>query len=134
MAVNDFPFQAEEDASLKAGSNTLHLNVWPTTQTTMRMADPAFATMYSREDSEYTRRVSITFDAQPKVTYGINGEFDMGQSPNTSSYEIVIFVLGTQEIVARTSTRDDGAAAVDIVDGIRDDAENDWSIKADPAS
>ena len=28
VAVNDFPFLAEEDASLKAGRNTLHLNVW----------------------------------------------------------------------------------------------------------
>ena len=134
VAVNDFPFLAEEDASLKAGRNTLHLNVWPTTQTTMRMADPAFATMYSREDSEYRRKVSITFDAQPKVTYAINGDFDMGDSSRTASYVIEIFVLGTQEIVAKASTRDDAAAAADVVDGIRNDGENDWSIKADPAS
>jgi len=134
VAVNDFPFLAEEDASLKAGRNTLHLNVWPTTQSDMQMTDPAFATMYSREDSEYTRKVTITFDAEPSMTYGVNGDFDMGYSPETASYEVMIFVLGTREIVARTSTRDNQAAADDVVDGIRDNQNQDWSLKADPAS
>lgn len=134
VAVNDFPFLAEEDASLKAGRTTLHLNVWPTTQSDMQMTDPAFATMYSREDTEYTRKVTITFDAQPSMTYGINGDFDMGYSPETASYEVEIFVLGTREIVARTSTRDDAGAANDVVGGTRDNQNEDWSLKADPAS
>lgn len=134
VAVNDFPFLAEEDASLKAGRNTLHLNVWPTTQSDMQMTDPAFATMYSREDTEYTRKVSITFDAEPSMTYGINGDFNMGYSPETASYEVEIFVLGTRETVARASTRDNAAAADDVVDGIRENQNEDWSLKAAPTS
>ena len=134
VAVNDFPFLAEEGASLKAGRNTLHLNVWPTTQSNMQITDPAFATMYSREDTEYTRKVTITFDAEPSMTYGINGDFDMGYSPETASYQVEIFVLGTREIVARTSTRDNSAAANDVVDRIRENSNEDWSLKADPAS
>lgn len=132
VAVNDFPFRAEEDASLKAGRNTLHLNVWPTSQTNMQISDPAFATMYSMEDTKYTRKVTITFDAQPSMTYGINGEFDMGSSPETASFDIQVFVMGTQEIVAQTSTRNDSDTANDIVEGLRDNGNDDWSLKAGP--
>jgi hypothetical protein len=132
VAVNDFPFLAEEDASLKAGRNTLHLNVWPTTQSDMQMTDPAFATMYSMQDTEYTRKVTITFDAQPSMTYGINGDFDMGYSPETASSEVQVFVIGTHEIVGRTSTRDNASTANDIVEGIKDTQGEDWSLKAAP--
>ena len=134
VAVNDFPFLAEEDASLKAGRNTLHLNVWPTTQSHMRMTEPAFATMYSMEDTEYARKVTITFEAQPSMTYGINGDFDMGSSPETASYEVRIFILGTREVVARTSSRNDAARADEVVEGLKDTQDEDWSLKAAPGS
>ena len=133
-AVNDFPFLAEVDASVKAGRNTLHLNVWPTTRSNMELGGPAFATMHSRQDTTYGRKVSITFDAEPAMTYGIIGDFDMGYSPETASYDVQIVVLGTHEVVARATTRDDAGTARDIADGIRETQGEDWSLKAGPGS
>lgn len=134
-SVNGFAFEAEENASILPGKNTLALNVWPTAQITMEeSSDPAFATMYSMEDSKYSRTVSITFDAVAGQRYGLNGTFNMGGSPSDASYTVEVFNLETMSVLARGGSMDSAQRANDITEGIGENQGNQWTVEEGPGS
>lgn len=128
-SVSGHPFTAEENASIRSGKNTLTLNVWPTSQTSMQMSDPAFATMYSMQDSDYSRSVTITFDAAAGATYGMNGNFNMGASPSDASYSAEVFNMKTMEVVGRSGSNDPDQQADQTIQGIEENQSNDWTVK-----
>ena len=134
-SVNGFSFQAEENASILPGKTTLTLNVWPTAQITMEeSSDPAFATMYSMEDSKYSRTVSITFEAAAGQRYGLNGTFNMGASPADASYSVEVFNLETMSVLARGGSMDSAQRANDITEGIGENQGNRWTVEEGPGS
>ena len=128
-SVNGHPFTAEENASILNGKNTLTLNVWPTSQTTMQMSDPAFATMYSMQDSDYSRTVTITFDAAAGATYGLNGNFNMGASPSDASYSAEVFNMKTMEVVGRSGSNDPAQQSEQTMQGIEENRGNQWTVE-----
>ena len=111
------------------GKNTLTLNVWPTSQTTMQMSDPAFATMYSMQDSDYSRTVTITFDAAAGATYGLNGNFNMGASPSDASYSAEVFNMKTMEVVGRSGSNDPAQQSEQTMQGIEENRGNQWTVE-----
>lgn len=134
-AVNGFSFQAEENASILPGKNTLSLNVWPTAQTTMdESSDPAFATMYSMQDNQYSRTVSITFNATAGERYGLNGSFNMGASPSDASYSVEVFNLETMSVLANAASMDPAERSEDTIQGIKQNEANQWTVEEGPGS
>ena len=128
-SVNQHPFQAEENASILPGKNTLTLNVWPTSQRTMAMSSPEFATMYSMQDNQYSRTITITFNATAGERYGLNGNFNMGSSPSDASYSAEVFNLKTMEVVGRSGSNDPAEQASTIIDGVRQNQRNQWTVE-----
>ncbi|MEE2681002.1 MAG: hypothetical protein VX641_01385 [Planctomycetota bacterium] len=133
-AVNGHPFRAEENASILPGRTTLDLNVWPTAQITMEESDPAFATMYSMQDSQYSRTVSVTFNAVAGERYGLNGTFNMGASPSDASYSVEVFNLKTMSVLARGGSMDTAQRSDEVIQGVRENRSNQWTVEEGPGS
>ena len=133
-AVNGYPFVAEENASILAGDTTLTLKVWPTSQENMELSDPAFATMYSMQDSDYSRKVKVRFNARPGATYGLNGTFNMGASPADASYAVEVFDIKSMSVVGRNGSPDPAVRSEQVIQQLRENQGEQWSVEEGPGS
>lgn len=133
-SVNGYPFVAEENASILAGDTTLGLNVWPTTQENMELSDPAFATLYSMQDSDYARKVTVRFNARPGATYGLNGTFNMGTSPADASYAVEVFDIKSMSVVGRNGSPDPAERSERVIQQLRENRGEQWSVEEGPGS
>ena len=134
LAINSHPFQAEVAVSILPGKTTLMLNVWPTSASTFRMSDPAFAQHYQQVDKRYGRTMSITFQAHAAVEYGLNGSFNEGTGSGEPSYAINVFEIGPGTVVANSSSKDLEAEADAIVEHARERDREKWSLEEGPGS
>ena len=134
QSVNGYKFVAEENAQILEGRNTLVLNVWPTAQLNMQLSDPAFRTLYAMQDSDYSRTVTVGFEAQPGARYGLNGNFNMGSSPADASYSVEVFDMGTMEVVGRSGSGDPEQSASQMMHQLEENRGNQWSIEEGPGS
>ena len=132
--VNGYPFLAEENASILAGDTILTLNVWPTTQENMELSDPAFATLYSMQDSDYSRKVKVRFKARPGATYGLNGTFNMGASPADASYAVEVFDIKSMSVVGRNGSPDPALRSEQVIQQLRENQGEQWSVEEGPGS
>ena len=134
VAVNDRPIQSEVVVSLLPGSNKLSLQAWPTSASTFRMSDPAFAEHYQMIDEKFQMNATVTFVAEAGVSYGLNGTFNEGSDAGSSSYGVTVFELDGGKVDARGSSANNADEAAAIVDHAREADAESWSVEAGPGS
>lgn len=134
VAVNDRPVNAGVSVAVLPGSNTLSLQVWPTSSITFQESDPAFAEHFQRIDQKYQRTMTIEFTAVAGRSYGLSGQFDQGPTPAASSFSINVFDVETREVLARSDTDNTATEADRDVEALKDTDREEWSVGAGPAS
>lgn len=134
VAINGRPFSAGVAVSILPVATKLTLKVWPTSSTTFRMSDPAFAEHYQQIDDKYGRLMNISFEPKAGLEYGLQGNFNQGVSAAESNYAVSIFEKSSKNIVVRASSEDVAAEASAIVERAKERDREELSVEAGPGS
>ena len=98
------------------------------------MSDPAFAEHYQMIDEKFEHTMSITFNAEAGVTYGLNGSFTEESDEPGGSYAVNVFEIGPGTVVANASSENTAAEANASVEHLRERQREQWTVEEGPGS